>query len=96
MVATDAILDQAATELHISADDLIRKSLYSYLERQLRLIQTEILEIVTRYNITNIEEFEKRYREGTLEEAASWRDYQRLDHLEYKQGQIRKLLDALS
>ncbi|MFZ5818728.1 MAG: hypothetical protein ACOYYJ_02415 [Chloroflexota bacterium] len=96
MVATSAILDQVTEELHISEDDLIRKSLYSYLERQLRLIQTEIFEIITRYNVANTEEFEKRYREGTLEEAASWRDYQRLDHLEYKQGQIRKLLDSLS
>jgi hypothetical protein len=39
---------------------------------------------------------EARYRDGTLEEADTWRDLQRLDHLEYKRDRLLKLLEALS
>jgi len=39
---------------------------------------------------------EGRYREGTLEEADSWQDLQRLDHLEYKRNRPQKFLDSLS
>jgi hypothetical protein len=39
---------------------------------------------------------EARYRDGTLEEADTWRDLQRLDHLECKRDRLLKLLEALS
>lgn len=38
---------------------------------------------------------EARYREGTLEEADSWRDLQRLDHLEYKRDRLLQFLEAM-
>jgi hypothetical protein len=38
---------------------------------------------------------ESRYQEGTLEEAETWRDLQRLDHLEYKRDKLLELLEAL-
>jgi hypothetical protein len=96
MLQTSAILNKAAEELHIPEDDLIRKGLHSYLERQLRMVQVETFEITNRYNVSNVEDLEERYRDGTLEEADSWRDFQRLDHLEYKREQLQKLLEALS
>lgn len=95
MLATSTILNQAAEELLMPEDALIRKSLHSYLERQLRLIQVEIFEITSRYQIERVEDIEERYHAGTLDEAGSWRDYQRLDHLEYKRTQLQNLLDAL-
>jgi hypothetical protein len=39
---------------------------------------------------------EGRYREGTLEEADSWRDLQRLDHLEYKRDCLLQLLETVT
>jgi hypothetical protein len=39
---------------------------------------------------------EARYREGTLEEADTWRDLQRLDRLEYQIEQLQRLLETLS
>jgi len=38
---------------------------------------------------------EARYRDGTLEEADSWRDLQRLDHLEYTRDRLVQLLEAV-
>jgi len=91
-----AILGEMAEELHIPKDDLIRRGVQSYLERQLRMVQAEIFEITSRYNVSSVEVMEERYRNGSLEEADSWKDLQRLDHLEYKRDQLQKYLELLS
>jgi hypothetical protein len=38
---------------------------------------------------------EAPYREGTLKEAASWRDLQRFDHLEHKRDCVLQLLEVV-
>ena len=93
---TIAILNELAQELQIPEDDLIRRGLHSYLERQFRTVQAEIFEITSKYNLSSVEEMEGRYRKGTLEEADSWQDFQRLDHLEYKRDRLQKLLESLA
>jgi len=93
---TIAILSEVAEELHIPEDDLIRRGLHSYLERQLRTIQADIFELTSRHNVVSVEEMDGHYRNGTLEEADTWQDLQRLDHLEYKRDRLQQLLDTLS
>jgi hypothetical protein len=95
-VSTITILGEVAEALQLPEDDLIRKSVHSYLERQLRAVQAEIFEITSRYTVTGVEEMEGRYRDGTLEEADSWQDLQRLDRLEYKRDQLKKYIKSLS
>jgi hypothetical protein len=90
------VLSEVAKELCISEDELMRDGLQSYLERQLRTIQAEIFEITSRYDVSGVREMDARYRDGTLEEAESWRDLQRLDHLEYKRDRFQRNLDSLS
>lgn len=45
--------------------------------------------------LSSIEEMEAHYRDGSLEEADSWRDLQRLDHLEDKRDRLLQLLKAM-
>jgi hypothetical protein len=85
-----------AQEMHVSEDDLLRQGLHILLERQLREIKTQIFEIIGRYGVSSAEEMEECYRKGTLEEADSWRDLQRLDHLEYKRDRLLQLLEAVA
>lgn len=92
---TTTILSELAHELQIPEDDLIRRGLYSYLERQLRAVQAEVFEITSKYNVSGVEDMQDHYRKGALEEADSWQDFQRLDHLEYKQDRLQKLLVSL-
>lgn len=86
------ILSTVARELHLSEEDLVKQGVRSVLERQLREIKTEIFAIHGRYNVSSVEEMEARYQDGSLEEADSWRDFQRLDHLEHKRDRLLKLL----
>lgn len=90
------ILSTLAQELHVSEDDLLRQGLRTLLERQLRAIKSEIFAISGSYRISSVEEMESRYRDGSIDEADSWRDFQRLDHLESKRDRLLQLIEALS
>lgn len=92
---TEAVLGAAAQELRVSERDLMKQALRTLLKRRLREINVQIFEITGRYRVSSVEEMEARYREGALEEADSWRDLQRLDHLEYKRDRLSELLEAL-
>ena len=94
-VQVQAMLKTVAQELHFSQEELLKQGIRSLLERQLREVKAEIFQISGRYDISSVEEMEARYRDGTLEEAESWRDLQRLDHLEYKRDRLLKLLETL-
>jgi hypothetical protein len=95
-IQASGILSRVARELRVSEDDLLKQGVRSFLERHLREVRAEIFEISGRYGVSSVEEMEARYREGTLEEANSWRDLQRLDHLEHKRDQLLKLLEAVA
>jgi hypothetical protein len=89
------LLSTVARELGISEDDLLKQGLRSFLEHQLREVKAEIFEISGRYGVSSVTEMEARYRDGTLEEADSWRDLQRLDHLEHKRDRLLQLLEVV-
>ena len=91
-----AVIKEAAEELGLSQDDLMEQGLRAFLERQLREVRAQIFQITGSYGVSGVEEMEARYRQGTLDEATSWRDLQRLDHLEYKQERLTRLLEALA
>jgi hypothetical protein len=90
------LLSTVARELHISEEELLRQGLRRVLEHQLRAVKAEIFEISSRYGVSSVAEMETRYRDGTLEEADSWRDLQRLDHLEYTCERLVQLLETVS
>ncbi|MBM4467534.1 MAG: hypothetical protein FJ014_18605 [Chloroflexi bacterium] len=95
-VRVQTMLKAVAQELHLSQEELLKQATRSLLERQLREVKAEIFQITGRYGVSSVEEMEARYRDGTLEEADSWRDLQRLDHLEYKRDRLLKLLGTVS
>jgi hypothetical protein len=90
------LLGAVAQEMRISEGDLLKQGLRVLLERQLREIKAQMFEMAGRYGVSSVEEMEARYREGTLEEAGSWQDLQRLDHLEYKRDRLLQLIEDLA
>jgi len=95
-VQTNTILSAVAQEMHISESDLLKQGMRVLLERQLREVRAQIFEITGRYRVSSVEEMEARYKNGTLEEADSWRDLHRLDHLEYKRDRLLQLIEAMA
>jgi hypothetical protein len=90
------MLSTVARELHVSEEDLMRQGIRSVLEHRRREVKAEIFAITGRYGVSSVEEMEARYQDGTLEEADSWRDLQRLDHLEHKRNRLLQLLQTVA
>jgi len=95
VMQTGPMLSTSAQKLHIPEEELLRQGLHAFLERQLRAVKVESFEIYGRYGVSSVDEIEARYRDGTLEEADSWQDLERLDHLEYKRDCLQQLLDTV-
>ena len=93
---TNTILTTIAHELQLSEEDLVKQGVRSVLERRLREIKAEIFALHGRYGVSSVEEMEAHYQDGSLEEADSWRDPQRLDHLEHKRDHLLQLLGAVA
>jgi len=92
---TQKVMDALAQELRLPKQDVLEQGLKTFLERNLREIKVEIFQITGKYGISSAEGLEQQYKRGTLEEGDTWRDFQRLDHLEYKREQLEKLLKEL-
>ncbi|MCK4393783.1 hypothetical protein KAX17_12840 [Candidatus Bipolaricaulota bacterium] len=91
----EELAEKLARELGASKESILEQGLRTFLEKKLREIKVEIFQIATRYHVASAVEMERQYRNGTLEEAESWRDLQRLDHLEYKRDQLSHLLEGM-
>ena len=86
------VLDIASATLGIPPEDLLLLGLRRYLQSQLHDVQANIFQIRGAYQVKDVLEMEELYQEDKLAEADSWRDLQRLDHLEYKQERLQHLL----
>ena len=88
----EKLLDFLGAAIGMSKRDILRESLVAFLEKKLKEIKLQIYEISKNYGVSTIEEFEDLYKEGVIEEKFSWKDYQKLDHLEFKKEQLEKIL----
>ncbi len=96
VVEVSPLLSTVAQELQLSEADLVRHGMRALVERQLLQVNAQVLEISGRYHVSSIVEMETRYQDGTLEEGESWRDFQKLDHLEFERDRLRALFEALA
>lgn len=89
------VLDLFAKELHVSQEELLRDSLRSLLEHRLRHVRAEIFAITGKYEVSSVDEMDSQLQAGDLDEAESWQDFQKLDHLEYKRDRLIEMLGML-
>lgn len=91
-----AEINDFAIKIGYSPQELIRQSLIAFIWNNLQDIKTEILHIQKQYKIEKPIDFENLYENGTVEESDSWKDYQRFDHLFYKQEILESFLKELA
>lgn len=96
VVEVTPLLGTVAQEFQLSESDLIRQGVRALVERQLLQVNAQVLEIAGRYRVASVAEMDAQYQAGTLAESESWRDYQRLDHLEFERDRLRGLFEALA
>ena len=89
---TETVIDRLSEDLKITRETILEESLKAFLEKKLREIRSEVFEIRGKYGVSSVEDMEEKYKGGTLEEADSWQDFQKLDHLEYRKKYIENIL----
>ena len=87
------LLEQIAAQLNILPEKLERESLKVYLQRNLRLIESELFSLAQRYGVHNVAELDEQIQKGTFHENEAFEDFFRFDHLE---SERRKHLDILA
>jgi len=89
------VIDVLSKELNLPRDNIVEQGLRTLLEKKLLEVKAEIFRLCGKYGVKSVEDMDNSYRNGRIEEEDSWRDFQRLDHLEYKKEQLEKLLEEI-
>ena len=89
-------INDFAIKIGYSPEELLRQSLISFIWQNIQDVKTEIFHIQKQYKINKPIDFEKLYKNGTVEEKDTWKDYQRFDHLFYKQEVLETFLKQLA
>jgi hypothetical protein len=95
MIDTDSLVEKISKELNIPRHEIVYKGIKSFLESQLDLIKTKLSRLHVKYKVNSVEEFEKQYENGSVEEAQSLEDFQEMDRLEYRKEKIEQMLDEI-
>ena len=69
-------------DLGINEDALIREGIAEYILKRIKACMRDRLEILSRYEISSIEEFEKNVHEGIIPEHPGWEDLITLENLD--------------
>lgn len=88
-------IELISDQFQLSREEIFRQSLLAFLEKKLREVQSQILQISGKYGIHTIYEFEELYKQGKLEEKGSFEDFQKFDHLEFKRDSLQKMIKEL-
>jgi hypothetical protein len=89
------LLEQVASQLDILPEKLERDSLRVYLERDLRLVESELFTIASRYGVSTVAELDQKVQSGIFHEEDAFEDFFRLDHLEVEREKLVGLLRNL-
>jgi len=92
---TQEVIKNIAKDFDLPYDLFLQESSQLYLEKKIKKIRIEILEIAGKYGVSTISDFENLYKQGKIDESNTFDDYKRLDRLEYEKEKIEKLLKQI-
>ncbi|HHS97586.1 MAG TPA: hypothetical protein ENK08_06750 [Chloroflexi bacterium] len=84
-----------ALKLRISPRELERESLRLFLRHRLRLVESELLRLASKYGVKGIVELDRLIQEGRFHEDEAFEDYFEFDHLEAERDLLLDLLEQI-
>ena len=88
-------IDMVANKLHMKPNELLHKSLTTYLDKKLSRIESEIFCLVKKYGVKDVFELDAKVKDGLIKEEDAHEDYFNLDNLEADRDKIKKLIEEL-
>ena len=89
------LLDEVAVRLNLTPAQLERESLRVYLERRLRLVESELFALSQRYGVNTVDELDQAIRAGRFHESDAFEDFFLFDYLEAEIDSLQELLARL-
>ncbi|MBN2488107.1 MAG: hypothetical protein JXA98_03675 [Methanosarcinaceae archaeon] len=71
-----------SSDLGINEDTLVHESIIEYLKSRIKACMADRLEVMSRYQISSLDEFESKVQDGTIPEHPGWEDLIILENLE--------------
>jgi len=88
-------VENFASKIGISEEELLRKSLISFIFNKLNEIKASLFILQKKYKIQTIFEFENLYKIGTINEEKSRHDFQLFDRLSFQYDTYKKFLKKI-
>jgi hypothetical protein len=89
------LIEQIAEKLETEPQTLERDSLRLYVERKLRLIESELLRLAHKYGVQNVTELDEMIRQGKYHEDEAFENYFEFDNLESERDTLVSVLESL-
>jgi hypothetical protein len=89
------LIEQIAQKLETEPQTLERDSLRLYVERKIRVIESELLRLAHKYGVQNVTELDEMIRQGKYHEDEAFEDYFEFDNLESERDALVNVLESL-
>jgi len=89
------LIEQVAKRLQTKPEILERESLRLYLEKKLRVIESELLLLAHKYGVKNVTELDEMIKQGKYHEDEAFEDYFNFDYLEHERDEILRMLEEI-
>ena len=88
-------IEQIAQKLETEPQTLERESLRLYVERKIRVLESELLRLAHKYGVQNVTELDEMIKQGTYHEGEAFEDYFEFDNLESERDTLVGVLESL-
>jgi hypothetical protein len=89
------LIEQVAQKLQTKPEVLERESLKLYLEKKLRVIESELFLLAHRYGVRDVTELDEMIKQGRFHEDEAFEDYFDFDYFEHEQEKLLQVLEKL-
>lgn len=88
----ETAVETVSKTLGIKEEDLIENGVRTYLENEKRRLNSEIMDVLSKYSVNSLEELDEKISGGELSETETFDDFARLDNLMDRRDKIGGLL----
>jgi hypothetical protein len=89
------LIEQIAQKLETEPQTLERESLRLYVEKKVRVVESELLRLAHKYGVQNVTELDEMIRQGKYHEDEAFEDYFEFDNLESERDTLVSVLESL-
>ena len=95
MTETNQLVERVSKTLGVTPETLISNGVEEYLKTRLRIIQTELHELETKYRVNKPAELEEQIKQGKIEEHPAWEDLIHYENLIERAEKIKQELEKI-